>query len=132
MKPFKRIYDGDLRQKYEDEVIHNDDNGHIMGIKNVMCGAIDIGCLFEALHYWNYDSSEDECREMCGDQQWDVGFSEWYSPCEGRDYEDDHWEDDHWEDDHWEDDDEDHEVDFNDIWADDVCLIFIKFILNRR
>ena len=120
MKPYKRLgEDGDLKQKYEDEVIHGEDDQGIMGIKNVMCGAIKIDCFFAAGHYWTYEMSEDECRDVCGDQHWDVSFDEWYSPCEGRDYEDDHWEDDHWEDDHWEDDHDDG-MEIGDITADEV------------
>ena len=127
MKPYKRLgEDGDLKQKYEDEVIHGEDDQGIMGIKNVMCGAIKIDCFFAAAHYWTYEMSEDECKDVCGDQYWDVSFDEWYSPCEHRDYVhalwEEHgealWEDDHWEDDHWEDDDDGMEI--GDITADEV------------
>ena len=72
-----------------------------MAIKNVICGAIDFDCLIKAFQYSDHDTSEDECRDVCGDQHWDVGFDEWVHPCEGRDYEDDHRDDDDREDDIW-------------------------------
>ena len=128
MKSYKRIYHGDLRQKYEDEVIHappEDDKGHIMAIKNIMCGHITIDCAFAAGHYWNWEISEDECYDQCHDQYWDTSlYDDWQSPCEGRDWEDDDdWDHgDHWDhDDHWE-----NTWDMEDLFADEVLKLLLK------
>ena len=108
-----------------------------MAIKNVICGAIDFDCLIKAFQYSDHDASEFECRDVCGHHtHWDVGFDEWVHPCEGRDYEDDHWEDDHWEDDDDHRDDDDREDDiwevFGEILQDSVNKHFDLFkILDK-
>ena len=118
---------GDLREKYENEVIHNStdsDSNHIkdiMILKNIMCGNIGPFCAKAIMDYWNYKEEAHYCRRECGmdstdDWQWnglwDVGFDDWQDPCTGRDTtpivvevsaDDDHLDDnDHLEDEHRE------------------------------
>ena len=78
---------GDLREKYENEIIINPVNGHskdVMVLMNVMCGNIRMDCAYANHLYLNWQMHEHECHELCLDQYWDVGFDDWQSPCEGR------------------------------------------------
>ena len=53
MELFKRLKSGDLRQRYEDEVINIDhpDRDAMMSIMNVMCGNMELDCAFSTYHY---------------------------------------------------------------------------------
>ena len=112
---------GDLREKYENEVIHtstDSDSKHIkdiMVLKNIMCGNIGLYCAKAIINYWNYVGKEKRCRRECGmdsnddwqwDGLWDVGFDDpiWKDPCTGRgttpfvvevSADDDHLDDEH-------------------------------------
>ena len=90
---------GDLREKYENEVIDPalSNSKDVMVLMNVMCGNIRMDCAYAAHYYWNWQMYEHECLEHCLDQHWDVGFDDLQSPCEGRElFPTSIWDDDNW------------------------------------
>ena len=53
MELFKRLKSGDLRQRYEDEVIHtgHPDRDVMMVIMNTMCGNMELDCAYATYAY---------------------------------------------------------------------------------
>ena len=56
MELFKRLKSGDLRQRYEDEVIHtgHPDRDVMMVIMNTMCGNMELDCAYATYAYSEY------------------------------------------------------------------------------
>ena len=89
---------GDLKERFEDEVINNDWNederAELMTSMNIMCGNVEIDCAYSLYHgivshQWCHDSM------VCDGQVWNNGFDDWMGPCdliEDEDHSYDLWE----------------------------------------
>ena len=106
--PCKRLIHGDLKERFENEVIHNHDleeRDYMMATMNVICGNIPIDCAY-AMERQDHDG----CFHYCDHWYWHHGYDEWEEACHVIQEDNDHWDDDHWDDDHWDGDhwDDDH------------------------
>ena len=129
----KRLIHGDLKERFENEVINNHDSeerDYMMATMNVMCGNIPIECAY-AMERQDHDG----CFHYCDHWLWNHGHDEWEEACHVIQEDDDHWNDDHWDDDHWDDDhweDDDHSDDEDSpfiLWEiimrdNRVCFVF--------
>ena len=128
LKPCERLMHGDLKERFENEVLHNpneEERGGMMSVMNIQCGHVELECT-----YTLYRLDHDECQEKCQDQSWHEGFDHYVDPCDfilesfPENLNDDHWDDDHWDDnDHWDGHSKE------DLWGmimDDnrVCFVF--------
>jgi len=129
----ERLKYGDLRERYENEVIYanHDERISFITVVNIMCGNADISCAYASSGVgWSlllgadHGPAQDYCWQYCHSSEMDRGIDDFVDPCSTELWDvmegDDHWDhwddDDHW--DHWDDDDhhDDHNDNPYDLW----------------
>jgi len=123
----ERLKYGDLRERYENEVIyeHHDERISFITVVNIICGNAEPVCAYASAGVgWSllagtesaeFELAEDYCWQYCHSSEMDRGIDDFVNPCSTE-----LWEvmerDDNW--DHWDDDDhnDDHNDNPYDLW----------------
>ena len=81
LKSCKRIKYGDLKELFEQQVYQYNDEGMLNVLMNVMCGNVEIQCVYAIHFYHSKGGDQQRCFENCRGQSWDAGHGNYVDPC---------------------------------------------------
>merc|ERR1719394_127424 len=126
-----RIKYGDLKELFEQQVNQYNDES-MLALMNVMCGNVEIQCVY-AIHFYHSNGGDQQrCFENCRGQSWDAGHDNYVEPCDDN-FSGIWWEDDDHRDE-WEDDSEGNSPTalWQPLMENNKCLEAKWFLSNHR